>query len=85
VLHNSKPNISLITYFRHGNQKLTTQFTQKKQKKHVLNMRENKHPLIFSHSRFPNFRWIVGELGFLNMLCTWIFPTMKQQFQVITF
>jgi hypothetical protein len=78
MLHNSKPNISFITYSRHGNQQFTTQFTQKGQQKHVLNKREIKHPLILGHSIFPNFRWVVNELGFLSMLCDWTFPTMKQ-------
>jgi hypothetical protein len=78
LFHNSKPNISLITYSRHGNQKLTTQLTPKGQQKDVLNKREIKHSLTLGYSIFPNFRWIVGELGFLSMLCTWTFPTMKQ-------
>jgi hypothetical protein len=78
MLHNSKPNISLITYFGHGNQQLTTQLTQKGQQKHVLNRREIKHPLTLGHSIFLDFRWIVGESGFLSMFYTWIFPTVKQ-------
>jgi hypothetical protein len=78
VFHDSKPNISFITYFRHGNQKLKTQFTQEGQQKHVLNKKEIKHPLILGHSIFPNSKWIVGEVGFLSMLFIWIFPTMKQ-------
>ncbi len=78
MFHNSKLNISFITYSKHDNQKLTTQLTQKKHQKHVLNKREIKHPLIIGHSIFLNSRWIVGESRFLSILRTWIFPTIKQ-------
>jgi hypothetical protein len=78
VFHNSKPNVSLITYSRHGNQKFTTQLTQKGQQKHILNMIEIKHPLTLGHSIFPNSRWIIGQSRFKSVLCIWIFPTIKQ-------
>ncbi len=81
MLHISKPNISFITYSRHGNQKLT----QKGQQKYVFNKKKIKHPLTFGHSIFLDSRWIVGESRFLSMLCTWIFPIMKQHLQVTTF
>jgi hypothetical protein len=72
MLHNSKPNISLITYFWTW---LSTTYNTTYTKRTT---KEIKHPLTLGHSIFLDFRWIVGELGFLNMLCIWIFPTMKQ-------
>jgi hypothetical protein len=58
---------------------------KKDNKNMLLNMREIKHPLTLGHSIFPNSRWIVGQSRFKSVLCTRIFPTIKQQLQAITF